>query len=271
MLLVASAFLVSGCSSSGGAVDASGSTFPPPPDIDPNSGLGAIVGVVVNEAIRPIAFANITIAGTETRTMADAAGGFAFADLTPGTYFLTASAPGYYDAQTSTDVVAGEAATVRISLLADLRARPYHETLHFNGFFEAGAGFATFAISTVFQELNQTICTCQWNVLVPADTWGFTYEATWVSNLPCTGTEDDLYYQVYENGASTIHIASGFLPNPIHVVLNRTEMWPDFFDFNFSLNEGFTCLRYQQPFDLYVTVWHNGEPPEGWSFIAGDK
>jgi hypothetical protein len=160
---------------------------------------------------------------------------------------------------------------VRICLPADPHPQPYHETLNFHGFIDAAAGIATFAVNLVTSTfLNMTLCKCYFPLSVPTDTWGFTYEATWRSSVECGPTDDNMYYQVYED-TSTIHIQSAFLPNPIHVVLNRTQFWPDQYDFVMSLTEGDTCPRYQQPYELYITVWHNGEAPEAWSFVNGDK
>lgn len=86
------------------------------PPTGPTSGLlatdttGVILGVVVDEAIRPVANVTVTARGpdgvNQTATT-DLAGLFGFAGLAPGTWFLLAEKVAYESAQTSSEVVAG--------------------------------------------------------------------------------------------------------------------------------------------------------------------
>ena len=100
---------------------------------------GAIRGIVVSEAIVPIADVLVQLVDGRNQTT-DAEGAFVFNGLEPGDYFLSASKPGYFTQQASTTVVAGEKepAITKILLLADALAQPYAQTLQWDGYLSCG-------------------------------------------------------------------------------------------------------------------------------------
>src|SRR5687768_3515881 len=66
---------------------------------------GVLRGVVVDEAIRPVSGATVTLSGTGTgTTTTNAEGLFGFASLAPGPYFVQVEKPGFTSAQSSTEV-----------------------------------------------------------------------------------------------------------------------------------------------------------------------
>src|SRR5690242_11814314 len=65
---------------------------------------GHIAGVVVDEAIRPIAGAKVRLPGLDLERTTDRDGAFGFVDLLPGPYYITFNATGYYPAQTVLEV-----------------------------------------------------------------------------------------------------------------------------------------------------------------------
>jgi Putative beta-barrel porin-2, OmpL-like. bbp2/Carboxypeptidase regulatory-like domain len=75
--------------------------------------LGTVVGIVMNESRHPVAGATIVAARTDggsiRATISGADGVYSFADLTPGTWSVTAQVDGYPDAVSSLDVVANKA------------------------------------------------------------------------------------------------------------------------------------------------------------------
>ena len=100
---------------------------------------GLIRGVVVDDAIRPLANVTVTVKGSEERQQrTDASGAFGFDGLDPGTYFLTASKLGYFDAQQSAEVVAGvtDPPAVKIQLAVDVGYKPYFQAIVYEGFIE---------------------------------------------------------------------------------------------------------------------------------------
>lgn len=108
----------------------------------PTDTTGIIRGVVVDDAVRPLAGVAVTARGEgpEASTTTTAEGTFGFDGLAPGTYFLKASKPGFRDTQQSADVVAGlaEPPIVKVLLAADPANRPYFEAYTFEGFMECG-------------------------------------------------------------------------------------------------------------------------------------
>src|SRR5688572_21074791 len=105
-LLVASSVLLAGCTGGGDG--------PPPADepvdfsnleLEATETTGVIRGVVVDDAIRPLANATVTLVsdGDRTATTTDS-GTFGFEQVPPGTHFLTVSRFRYLDQQQSVDV-----------------------------------------------------------------------------------------------------------------------------------------------------------------------
>lgn len=107
---------------------------------------GIIRGLVVDDAIRPVAGAKVVLQATPPQEATSSAEGlFGFEDLEPGTYFLQVSRLGYVGAQVSAEVVAGlqEPPIVRVLLAPDASfVVPYYEQFIFEGFMECSAGAA---------------------------------------------------------------------------------------------------------------------------------
>ncbi|HUR25482.1 MAG TPA: carboxypeptidase-like regulatory domain-containing protein [Candidatus Thermoplasmatota archaeon] len=107
---------------------------------------GLIRGVVVDDAIRPIANARVDLRGATTAsTTSSEEGLFGFDQLDPGTYFLQVSRLGYRTTQVSAEVVAGvaEPPVTRVLLATDLGfVPPYYEQYIFEGFMECSSGGA---------------------------------------------------------------------------------------------------------------------------------
>jgi hypothetical protein len=100
---------------------------------------GLIRGVVVDEAIRPLAGASIEArgpAGEELSATSGEVGAFGFDGLPPGTYFLKVRKLGYHEVQQSAEVVAGvaEPAIAKVVLPADAAGIPFAVTLTWDGF-----------------------------------------------------------------------------------------------------------------------------------------
>ena len=95
-------------------------------DLQATATTGVIRGIVVDEAVRPVAGANVTLtAGNKTTTSNDK-GAFGFDGLEPGTYFLKVHKHGYADVQASAEVVPGvdSPSPVRVQLQAIKLATP---------------------------------------------------------------------------------------------------------------------------------------------------
>lgn len=98
---------------------------------------GAIRGVVVNDAIVPVAGALAVLGAGEgaMEATSDDQGRFFFSKIEPGTHFLSISKPGHESVQVSTEVVAGilEPAVVKVQLARLFAADPYMSQASYQG------------------------------------------------------------------------------------------------------------------------------------------
>ncbi|MEA3137221.1 MAG: Carboxypeptidase regulatory-like domain [Thermoplasmata archaeon] len=102
---------------------------------------GILRGVVVDEAIRPILGARITVPlsdGSVLNATTAEDGAFAFGDLLPGGYIVQAHKLAFLDTALSVNVTAGDAdpAGVRVLMLADVLNAPFVEAFQFAGFMQ---------------------------------------------------------------------------------------------------------------------------------------
>lgn len=270
IVATAVAFLIAGCSGGeGGKRDgfdlADGSRVDL--DVEPTAtGKGAIAGVVVDDAIRPIRDALVQAPGPGLSASSDETGVFVFNDLEPGTYILSISAPGYLAIQTSADVVADESTPVRVQLPMDNSPKPYLQTLHHDGFIQAWAGIAQFFIEAQLDE-GSALCKCRlW--FTPTETpVDVVYEAFWEYSMPDPLGFGEMYYVIEEPTGEGYE--SGYCYSPCrhqfgyedgsfkagteaYARLDGPDFWP-------AVN---------QEFDLFVTLWFNAEAPDDWTIAT---
>lgn len=105
------------------------------------TGVGALLGVVVDDAVRPLAGANVTAAGPSgpLQAVTGTDGGFRFDGLAPGIYLVEASKRFYITTQQAVTVVEGvepEAATFILTFEAS--SVPYATLYKYDGFYECG-------------------------------------------------------------------------------------------------------------------------------------
>jgi Carboxypeptidase regulatory-like domain len=115
---------------------------------------GVLRGVVVDDAIRPVAGVAVSLTGPSTgNTTTTADGLFGFSDLEPGPYFVHAEKAGFVAAQSTADVVAGvdDPPVVKILLTADATTAPYVATFIFEGFIECSESFVAAGHATCSQ------------------------------------------------------------------------------------------------------------------------
>ena len=271
-LALASTFLA-GCS--GG--DASGSAADPTEDLglEATKTTGVIRGVVVDQAIAPLAGVVVSLSGGGNATT-NADGAFGFDGLEPGTYFLTAHKPGFADVQQSADVEAGvaEPPIVKVQMVADVSTLPTYEVFAFHGYLECsfvipgffvpceGVGndhnYASFAIngdasfihvSLVWEATQAFGRNLYFNVLDNYDAYNV---PTW------NGGPSPLY-----GNANATAIAGSAINEQQEFILEVSsdgEGVP-------GVAPGLVGASLQQAFDAYVVVFHGFEPPEGYSYV----
>jgi Carboxypeptidase regulatory-like domain len=131
-------------------------------DLTPTSSTGIIRGVVVDEAIRPLAGVRVELTGPQTASTTSTADGlFGFEGLAPGDYFLAASRDGYQAVQQGATVVAGVAdpPIVRLLMPADPTTAPFVTLHRFDGFIECSfslvaAGFSACSTGPLASTFN---------------------------------------------------------------------------------------------------------------------
>lgn len=106
------------------------------------TGVGSLVGVVFDEAVRPLAEANVSAVGPSGTLVAvtDADGEFRFDGLAAGVYLVEASKRFYIAHQQAVTVVEGpEPETTRFQLTFEASSVPYANVYKLDGFYECGA------------------------------------------------------------------------------------------------------------------------------------
>jgi hypothetical protein len=153
---VASLALLAGCS---------GAKAPDEGPLVATATTGILHGVVVDEAIRPLAGVNVTVPlsdGTSLNATTAADGVFAFDDLRPGGYLVQARKLGFLDSAVATNVTAGDAdpAGVRLLLLADVLNAPFIEAFQFSGFMQCSFTVVVARVAACNpSEAAQPLCT----------------------------------------------------------------------------------------------------------------
>jgi hypothetical protein len=144
---------LAGCTGDGG--DAA-----PQPTATPTTGI--LRGVVVDEAIRPLAGVAVRLAvpgGGERNATTPEDGAFAFDGLAPGAYVLRAAKRGYFEVNVDANVTAGLESVLRLVLPTDILNTPSIEGFSFNGFLQCSlTAFLVRVAACSPQELAQPVC-----------------------------------------------------------------------------------------------------------------
>jgi hypothetical protein len=107
-----------------------------------NASQGILLGLVVDDAIRPVAgaFVNVTGQGLSFNETTDDDGRFRFQDLVPGAYLVRVGKQFYAQHEQAVVVEAGnlDPDLVRFQLVFEPRSVPYAQLYKFDGYFECG-------------------------------------------------------------------------------------------------------------------------------------
>jgi hypothetical protein len=256
--------------------------------LKPTASTGIIRGVVVDEAIRPVAGAKIVLNGEAPRETATTADGlFGFADLAPGTYFLTITKLGYFGAQQSTEVVAGVAdpSIVKVLLTVDVENQPFFEAFVYEGFVECTTSVLVLCgAPNLLSGQNITNDRFTWDQYLSDGADLIQSEMIWTSTQALS---PQLYFEMEAlNGgcdAASTFIGNAEGPSPIVARIDNETVK--------EFNLGQTCPIYysifagdasggvspvgvgvtlQQSFDMYIHAFHGYLPPETWRFSSGE-
>jgi hypothetical protein len=264
---------------------------------------GILRGVVVDDRIVPIVGATIDLRGTTERPNAttDEQGRFLFSDLDPGTYFLQVSSPTHKPTQSSADVEAGveEPDIVRIQLERLFTQDPFSVQVMHEGYFQCSQAGASWYYSSsncqdgVFGPASGSVPTAtsqdrEWHADVGPGWQTIVFEMEWKPTSDSTSKNMGMVVSTYKperagdhwfaefEGSTPIRgqidvgieheSASGEEPSMIPPE-GMTNM-----SFFVSVREDGDVpgIAYNQKFTVYVTMFHYGRPPEGWSLVNGD-
>jgi hypothetical protein len=277
-------------------------------DVKPTDTKGVLLGVVVDEAIRPVEAVKIALNladGTLQEKTSDAEGRFAFGDLEPGVYLLEFSHGQYATLATSVDVKAGEEdpPVHRFQVTRLFAQEPFTEMITYDGYI--ACAYAFFLSSTCVNDytrvpgcLNPSACPCPGGcfrdqevakqggnkreyVSVVGPGWqSIIIEATWE---PTSDLGKELGFTVsYYSRPTTSHwYGSTGGPNPLRLQLDVgvphdsvSSVEPHLIDAN-GTEELFTFfsansenVAANQAFQAFQTVYYYAIPPEDWSFIV---
>ncbi|MFA5944537.1 MAG: carboxypeptidase-like regulatory domain-containing protein [Candidatus Thermoplasmatota archaeon] len=221
---------------------------------------GHIAGVVVDEAIRPIADARVHLPGLDLERLTDRDGTFGFLDLHPGPYFITVNATGYYDAEAVLEVGEDEFTRAKVILKAIPPPDPYRVMQSFEGYTEL----------TTDPILGFSFCgQCEFDFYV--DRPGLHTVVTEAVYDGAASSSGVRYYYYTDSTDYYDGFATGSTGNPLRVEV-RDEDIPDTEDhFRLTIEpESFPVPEQSKRFQVFVTAFYNEGPPTGWSFVAGD-
>lgn len=258
--------LLAGCSGDPSSTEQEPAAFE---EVEVTDTTGAIRGVVVNEAIVPIAAVLVTLnTGVEATT--DEQGAFVFNGLEPGTYFLSAAKAGYGSAQTSADVKAGDKSppVTKITLVAQASEAPFTSVQVWEGFVQCAFMVAGSAGAQACGELDgRFIHYFSMDAGIPDYAQA---EMVWQSTQ---ALGNDLDLEFYDGGTWYHKFTGGVSP----LMLNATgEEIEDWWTANatelpmrvFPGSSAPASVTTNQQFTVYMTMFYNFVPRQGWSFLV---
>lgn len=284
---------LAGCSGGSGAKGAPSASLAP--------GVGAVHGIVVDEAIRPVVGANVTLqgGGAAESVATDPEGAFAFEDVAPGSYFLVVRSCCHGLVQSSVEVEAGQVAAPKLQVQRLFAQEPYHETQKFDGFIQCGWAVGGVASSTCLNDythfvgLGYTCNDCEHildsrgtNFAVGPGWQTQVYEMVWDPSAQGTSPEMRLTVSHFPRPASHWY-CSGIGPSPLYVRMelgvecedqqDDPTLVPPEGEQNMTMfaaaqpdDTAPAAMAVSQPFTVFMNFFYYGKPQDGWSFVRGD-
>ena len=234
-------------------------------DVQPTvEGKGAVAGLVVDDAIRPVVGASIAIAGEEAATT-DETGVFVLDALEPGLVIFSVSADGFLPVQTSADVAPGQTAEVRVQLPRDDSPEPYLVTYSHNGFMQVWGGIGQFVVEGIGE--GSGLCDCRIYFTPESNASTIVFEAYWEFTMPDPGGLAEFYWVVEQPEGEGYEADYCFSPCVVHLDVEGAS-FSDGVETYARIDGPDFWVALQQQVQLFVTVWHNGAAPDGWTLAS---
>lgn len=271
-------------------------------EVDEDHGL--VRGVVVDETITPVAGATVRLAapegGRETET--DGEGRFLIPRVPAGTHLLNVTKLNHEAVQVSVPVVAGDPLPdlVRVQLARLYDQAPYLQQEHFQG--HIACGYALPFMSSLClndytrfipgnngsaPQLQQTgLDDRDHDFAVGAGWQTLQFEMTWEPSAQGTSSEMRIILSHFPRPATHWYAATGG-PDPVTLRVEQGVVHEDqqdepalippeglenahFFTATQPEDGQFASVAIEQDFEVFLSFFYHGKPPEGWSFLAGD-
>lgn len=235
-----------------------------------------IRGLVVTEAIAPLADAVVELDEGARTARTDEDGLFTFIDVEPGGHRLRATMAGYFPALAELQVEADQTAPmIRLVLRAENAVTPYAQTMKWDGIIQCSfsvLGTGGNCVPAVFGDDFSEI-------------YQFEGRPDWVqSEMVWESTQalgEDMSIEFWCNRgppceADSLLIIGAVGPSPQTLILERglIDKWqvgdPD--QILYIRVDGRSAgdvpeVVLSQPFTVYTTVFYNTVPPQGWTFV----
>jgi hypothetical protein len=292
LALAMALLLLAGCAQGGGTAEGTEAAA---------ADTGILQGIVVDDAIRPLAGVRVELDGDVNGT-SDAAGAFQFGGVPPGAHVVRATKAGFSDTVAQADVRAGEATPLlKLVLITDLSTLAYAETQAIEGYVECGMYGASFRYATCGTGNVASLIACSTaNVClgnVTEDRYivvqRFAQQPDFlVAEVVWTATQDlGKEMQVYIGTATPEDLAAASTndyngtigPSPLYVTMDKTMLVDSKLGFEaMFLSQTFAAptlkpcefgacgvgLVVQQRFTYYLTSFFGFEPEKTWRFVS---
>lgn len=217
---------------------------------------GAVSGVVVNEAIFPVAGARVSVRDRTLEATSDEDGRFVFEAMPPGLYTLVVRMDGYGDGLGTINVRSGQVTKSILQVHRLPVVDPYHTTLKFEVLHDSANDFL---FGNAEDERLVAFDRPPASVIL---------EAVWPGMMD--GPTENILYRVQaesdpENGID------GNSPNPMRVALESDFFPPGEYAVRFYAVPDWLSVPPESRGEVFLTIFYVDPAPDGWSLVRGDS
>jgi hypothetical protein len=232
-----------------------------------DSGSGGISGVVVDDELRPLLEANVTLDRDGKATVTDATGQFLFPRLEGGEYLVTASKDGFTPLTRKVSVEAGVLSFANFTLTPLASTAPYVESYSKMLYIEFGQGLLD---QTVLRPVNRT-CQCKVPMVFPETTRQVLLEVFFQPAQDWPNNDERVYHSIFRNAPSSLTnelVSSGYLYSRGNVTLNPPDrIKPGENRMTWYLGGDHPFPMVSQRVELFISVGHHGPLPGAWTAL----